>query len=195
MRIVRVVAAGVIACSLLVLVAGPAAASCPGTKRYANGVNHKVWGTSSIPAGWNTSVNAGRAAWNGISGGFTFQPFVANASGPMINGVWVGRISFRAAALPDIPGITFPGTGTQNANVYLNSDFVWNTSGVMQQSTRRVDVRTVATHELGHVPILRHPGDCGAMTSAEVAAVMHPNWTTKVTPNTDDRAGLKALYG
>jgi Matrixin len=96
-----------------------------------------------------------------------------------------------------VPGITLgPATsGTHaTASVILNSRFTWNTSGTMNQAQRRTDVRTVSLHEIGHANGLHHPSACGAMTAAEVASAMNPNWTNKPNTNSDDKAGIAAAY-
>lgn len=64
----------------------------------------------------------------------------------------------------------------------------------MNALDRKVDVRTIATHEIGHATGLDHPSLCGSMTAAEVNASMNPNRVKKWFTNTDDDAGNRQLY-
>lgn len=73
-------------------------------------------------------------------------------------------------------------------------DNTWSWTGGMNQSTKTVDIRTVATHELGHWGRLLHPDQCGSMDSSEIASVMYPNFTVKWNPNSDDRAAMSTVY-
>jgi hypothetical protein len=64
----------------------------------------------------------------------------------------------------------------------------------MNLAQQVVDVRTIAVHEQGHSSGLNHPDVCGAMTQAEVDAVMFPDGRYKPNTNSDDRAGVASLY-
>ena len=153
---------------------------------------------SSVPTAWNASVNAAINGWNDLPGS------TLHYSPPQFNSVVtkpeleVGRVSTRAVGLPDVPGIAL-GSDIRNhetVTVVLSSDFSWNTFGIMDQASRRTDVWTILMHEAGHASGLAHPISCGAghPTTAERAGVMHVDWTTKHTPNSDDRAGIAGRY-
>ncbi|WP_212841888.1 matrixin family metalloprotease [Catellatospora sp. IY07-71] len=152
---------------------------------------------SSIPAGWQSAVSGAMHQWNGIT----------NSSLALWGPIWnsgtanpefvVDRVYFPSYGLPDVPGITLgPATsGTHtHAEVYLNTNFSWNTSGTMSQANRQVDVRTIAVHEIGHANGLHHPDACGAPDSAEIASVMYVNWTKKQNTTADDKAGMASHY-
>lgn len=96
----------------------------------------------------------------------------------------------------DNPGSGYKWNPHNRADVRLNSNFTWNTTGVMDQSQGIVDVRTIATHEIGHATGLAHPADCGPpLTNAEQFGVMFVDWTKKWVTRPDDDDGNKQLYG
>ena len=152
----------------------------------------------SVPSAWNSSVTAAIAGWNGIT------ESTLHYSPPQFNSVvarpelGVEVVSTRAVGLPDVPGIAL-GSDVRNhvtVDVVLSSDFSWNTSGIMDQASRRTDVWTILMHEAGHASGLAHPSVCGAghPTALEREGVMFVDWTTKHNPNSDDRAGIAGRY-
>jgi hypothetical protein len=153
---------------------------------------------SSVPSTWNASVTAAITGWNGITGStLRYLPpqFNSVAANPELE---VELLSTRSVGLPDVPGIAL-GSEVRNhetVNVVLSSDFSWNTSGIMDQASRKTDVWTILMHETGHASGLAHPSDCGAghPTTLERAGVMFVDWTTKQSPNSDDRAGIDLRY-
>jgi hypothetical protein len=153
---------------------------------------------SSVPPEWDASVNAAITGWNAIPGSTLhyFSPqFNSGVTTPELE---VDRVSTRAVGLPDVPGIAL-GSEIQNhqrVTVVLSADFSWNTAGIMDQATRRTDVWTILMHEAGHATGLAHPAQCGFghPTALERAGVMFVDWTTKHTPNADDRAGVAGRY-
>jgi hypothetical protein len=153
---------------------------------------------SSVPATWNAAVTSAITGWNEIPGStLRYSPprFNSVAARPELQ---VDLVSTRAAGLPDVPGIAL-GSQVQNhenVNVVLSSDFTWNTSGIMDQASRRTDVWTILMHEAGHASGLAHPVVCGVghPTPLEREGVMFVDWTTKHTPNSDDRAGIARRY-
>lgn len=147
-----------------------------------------------IPTSWHSAINSSRQAWNGIDTLYYAPPNFSPGLAQWFNLFYV---DFSAAGYADNPGVTF-NNGNYSphsvSNVYLNSDFTWNTTGVMDQATRKTDVRTVATHELGHSAGLAHPQLCGQLSNDETHSVMYANWTKKWSTNIDDQRGIQALY-
>ena len=153
---------------------------------------------SNVPSTWNASVTAAIDGWNRIPGSTLdyFPPhFNSVVAKPELE---VVRVSTRAVGLPDVPGIALGSdiASHETVTVVLSSDFSWNTSGIMDQASRRTDVWTILMHEAGHASGLAHPIACGAghPTAIERAGVMFVDWRTKHTPNSDDRAGIAARY-
>lgn len=154
---------------------------------------------SNVPASFNSSVTSAMRQWNGISGS------ALSYAGPQFNsGVANPEFlfyynNFASSGLPDVPGITLGVTGSgthRTGEVLLNSRFTWNTAGTMNQAQRRTDVWTIAVHEIGHASGLAHPypDPCGTVTTAERASVMYVDWTRKRNTNSDDKAGIAAIY-
>ena len=154
--------------------------------------------SNSIPAAWNASVTAAISRWNAIPGStLHYNPprFNSTLATP---GFQIASLSLRGIGLPDVPGLA-DGSQVQNhtrVTIVMSSDFSWNTSGIMDQATRRTDVVTILVHESGHASGLAHPGACGAghPTAAERASVMWVDWTTKPFPNSEDQAGIAERY-
>ena len=178
--------------------AEPAQAFCTaGIGRWLNdGITPHI--SPSVPSTWNPAVTAAITGWNGITGStLQYLPpqFNSMVARPELG---VEVVSTRAVGLPDVPGIAL-GSEVQNhrtVDVVLSSDFTWNTSGFMDQATRRSDVWTILMHEAGHASGLAHPAVCGAghPTALEREGVMFVDWTTKHVPNSDDRAGIAGRY-
>jgi len=74
---------------------------------------------------------------------------------------------------------------TVESDVIFNTSYDWNVYDGPRR--RRVDLRRVALHELGHVLGLGH--------EATAEAIMAPRITDLATLTADDKAGAKALYG
>ncbi len=148
---------------------------------------------SSMSSAWDTPVSQGRHQWNNIANSNWYYgvPYRSDQSNYVFR---VDFIDFSAAGYPNVPGATVPtysGTTVTKTIIHMNSDYSWNGNMVPGVSADR---RTVLVHEFGHPLVLLHPGDCGSMTSDEVAAAMNPNWTTKHVTNSDDKAGIAVLY-
>lgn len=73
------------------------------------------------------------------------------------------------------------------SEIYLNTLYSWYVDGTLDPVTHKADVRTVTTHEMGHMVGLNH--DC-----TYSAAVMCATWTQKWGLAADDLNGLNALY-
>lgn len=184
--------------------ASPAAAFCASSIVWSSGSPHDMFMSSSIPSGWSTSMRNSAAQWNGISGStWNVNTPVWGTAGPPYRGGWsYFQSTAPGAGFGGAPGLVYnsviaagTSSGTQTwANIYFNSAYTWNQEGNLDQSKSVADVRTVATHEYGHLLFLRHPADCGSMTTAETNSVMNVTWTQKWTTNSDDDAGAASMY-
>ena len=183
---------------LMIVPITPADAYCTSGITRWTGSSYTLHVTPLI-AGWNTSsVTNANAQWdNGNISGSTL-----NYNTPLYNqglafAYQASFANFSQVGLPNnIPGATSNSSGATHASSWMrfNTTFTWNTSGTMNQAQKQADVRTVALHEMGHASGLNHPSVCGAMTSAEIASAMNPNWTAKWTVNSDDKAGIALRY-
>jgi hypothetical protein len=178
---------------------GSVAAFCAASSKWpGGGVGVDAFLTSTWPQGF---VGAGRNAilgWNGVAGStFRFDYYPPGSLGPPWGG-WVHFDNQGAPAFQGAPGVTITwknGSTIYRAETWLNPAFSWNANGVMNQQQSQADVHTVTMHEMGHWLTLVHPSQCGEpITAAEAGAVMHPNWTTKWSLNSDDRAGSAYMY-
>lgn len=155
--------------------------------------------SSNMPSTWASQLDASRQAWNA-------QSHQSSAFLTMTLG-WAGEAkpfetqlaSFKSMAFPQIPGrlaptISNPAPGIFQLTagiVYMNSDFAWSTTGTMDLPNLTADVRTVATHEYGHILGITHPSDCGQNYPNPV---MEPTNATKWTLRTDDINALRSLH-
>lgn len=192
----RSISALVIVVLSMVSLPGVASAYCyPGQKWSSGGPRDVYMSTSQVPSAWASAIIASGTAWNGISGSawsMAVKPY--GTAGPPSSGGWV----YTGTGLPD-PGWTIS-SATQGAssmtwaNTYLNSSWTWNLSGILNQSSKVADVRTIMTHEFGHWLRLHHPAQCHTPSATELAAVMTPNFTKKWNLNSDDKAGAAYVY-
>ena len=193
------VTAAVGASSIVVLSASPAHAYCTKDFNRWKYSSYTLIERPSIPSSWRASVKNAMKQWNGIHGS-TLKYYGPTVNGNIANPAFsIYRSNFANAGLPDVPGITLGADQTSrhtSAVVILNTRFKWNTTGVLNQAQRKVDVWTVAVHEMGHAGGLAHPWACdnGAMTNAEKASAMNVTWKKKRYPNSDDKAGIAKLY-
>ena len=82
-------------------------------------------------------------------------------------------------------GVTWSTSGTDEADMAINTRYVW-TTGCRAQSGA-FDLQSVYLHENGHVAGLGH--------STDVNAVMYPSYqTARCSLAQDDRNGIAALY-
>lgn len=178
-----------VAVATTAVVATPADAYCRSSSKWATSNRDVYMATSSIPSSWASTIQSSGTAWNGVTGStWNMGVRAYGTNGPPSSGGWV----YRASGFAE-PGLTQTSGGTITwANTYLNSGYTFN--GVMNQANKTADLKTVTVHEFGHWLTLLHPGQCDALTDAERAAVMHPNWTIKRSLGSDDRAGSAAMY-
>lgn len=199
-RLSGLLASAVAASLLSIALTSPASASCTngiGRWRYSD---YTPQVRSTIPAAWNASIATAIGRWNGISGS-TLHYYAPHFDRQVANPEFtVELVNFNTVGLPDYPGISLGAEASPHSTIdlALNSRFSWNTSGVMNQASRQVDVQTIVVHESGHASGLAHPYPdvCGPghPTAAERTGVMYVDWTAKRIPNADDRAGIAARY-
>jgi hypothetical protein len=173
-------------------------AACYPGFRWANGAGHEVYASSAIPSAWRLAVKAGVQGWNGVSGStFNATYFTPGTSGSPSSGGWV-RWSTPSGGFGGAPAVTLvshTATTVTGSSTYFNTAFTWNNTGIMSHSGMEADVKTVMLHEMGHWLTLLHPSDCGTpISAAEVASVMHPNWTKKWTLGSDDTNAIAVVY-
>ncbi len=128
--------------------------------------------------------------WNGLTNS-TWK--LQNSGAPV---AWWGKKSFSAAGWPsNIPGRTLLYWNSSNrlydAESYINSNFTWNNTGVMDQAAKKADYKTVMIHETGHWAVLDHPSAIG---QSHPEAVMEPTWTKKWALAADDKNGIAYIY-
>ena len=82
-------------------------------------------------------------------------------------------------------GVTWSTSGTDEADMAINTRYAWNTGCVARPNS--FDLESVYLHENGHVAGLGH--------STNVNAVMYPSYqTARCALAADDKAGIAALY-
>ncbi|MDI6817491.1 MAG: matrixin family metalloprotease [Actinomycetota bacterium] len=179
----------IIILSLLLILVVPAAADA----YYAPG---DKWGSSTVYymndtnlSGTATScINAMANAWTDAPGNW-----VLRNAGPH-TAYWT-KASFKAKGWPDWPGISAVSVNMSHivtgVTSYLNTDYNWNNSGIMNVSTRNCDYKTISLHEMGHWGVLDHPSLIG---QNHPEAVMQPAWVAKQSLTTDDKSGIDYLY-
>jgi hypothetical protein len=90
------------------------------------------------------------------------------------------------AALPNRTlGVTWSTSGTDEADMAINTRYAWSTGCVAQPGA--IDLQSVYLHENGHVAGLGH--------STDINAVMYPSYqTARCALAQDDMNGIAALY-
>ena len=82
-------------------------------------------------------------------------------------------------------GVTWSTSGTDEADMAINTRYAWNTGCVNR--TGSFDLETVYLHENGHVAGIGH--------SSDINAVMYPSYqAAHCTLGQDDKNGIAALY-
>ena len=149
---------------------------------------------------WEGVFNTAASLWNQNVAAFAFAPYVSNNStggnlGNGVNEVFFGTMiagsnldqNTLAATIYDYD----PSSNLiTEADTAFNSTISWNSyRGPLQSSA--LDLRRVATHELGHVLGLDHPNSNGQT----VEAIMNSVVSDQDTVSPDDVAGAQSLYG
>jgi hypothetical protein len=149
---------------------------------------------------WEGVFDAAASLWNQNVAAFAFAPYVSNnpnggTLGNGLNEVFFGTTIDGSNLDQNTLGVTIYEYDPSNnliaeADIAFNSNASWNSyRGPLQSSA--VDLRRVATHELGHVLGLDHPDTNGET----VEAVMNSVLSNQDTVSPDDVAGAQSLYG
>lgn len=177
-----------------------ASANCTDGYRWPSATGHYGW-ASNFQSGFLGAVKNGIVGWNGVSGSTWSMGYVAPGPyGPPAPGSgWFAMATPPSGGFAGAPAVTQVTHNTNHqitgTNTYLDGTWSCNASGNLDQSRKIADITTVVLHEAGHWLTLVHPEQCGSpFTVAEEAAVMHVNWTRKWSLNSDDQAGIAAIY-
>ena len=149
---------------------------------------------------WEAVFDAAASLWNQNVAAFAFAPYVSNnpgggSLGNGVNEVFFGTTIAGSNLDRNTLGLTiYEYDPTNNliveADIAFNSAIFWSSyRGPLQSSA--VDLRRVASHELGHVLGLDHPDSNGET----VEAVMNSVVSNQDTISPDDIAGAQSLYG
>ena len=145
-----------------------------------------------------TSIQAAAEAWNEQIQGVQFSSNRAGVgSGTALNGI--NEVFFTSAPYsstwgPDTLAVTVSwftaSNQTVESDVMFNPAFNWDSYRCNLQGST-IDIRRVATHELGHVLGLDHPDQNGQT----VLAIMNSTISNIDSLQLDDIAGAQSLYG
>jgi hypothetical protein len=192
-RLVSAVVAGAVCASLQVVGSStPASGFCAQPDWEWSG-NITVGGSPRLQGQWGPALgNAAdrwdniastgnwRLTWNGVNNSGLVQIFLWQDPPGIGGNPAVTRVERNYSSDPG---------RISDGDIYMDSDWNWNTNGNMNQANMVVDVGTVITHEIGHNVYLNHPGQCGGMSQAEQNSAMNPQYQQKWYINDDDRAG------
>jgi hypothetical protein len=189
---------------VLALVIASALSASPAHAYYLIG---RVWGSTStakspvaytgnIPSTYVTKINNALGDWDVLPGSSlnTGTLNYTTSVSTYDNGSFkITRQDVKAIVGSDYPAVTVTFAGANSATVYISTRWTW--SNAFDDPNNIGHLRTVLTHEFGHVWGLDHPWANGQpMTATEKASVMNANYSVKYTPNSDDIAGMAAMY-
>ena len=147
----------------------------------------------SIPGengAWNSAFEAAMNSWS--SSGFNFA-VVRSSSDPCNTSDRRNGVRFHTSVCGSAFGSTTlavtrswrTGSTTVETDIVFNASRDWDLYGGGRQAA--IDFQRVAVHELGHALGLNHEQDA--------PAIMAPNVGNLRSPQADDIAGVRALYG
>lgn len=150
---------------------------------------------------WDEVVRSSMAEWNEHLDRITLvegESTAPHAPGNGVNEVFFAKDIYGEEFGENVLGVTLSETSTAGPNLWAESDIVINTDGPVWNSYRgprrafSVDLRRVATHELGHLLGLDHPDE--DFPAQEVDAVMNSTVSNTDVLQADDIAGAVAIY-
>lgn len=162
-----------------------------------DGDNSSPWGTTCV---WEDAVKDAARLWNAAGAQFTFTtaPADPSARACVIDGLnsvaWISATCTGPFG-PEVLAVTQWWANNEfgvigEADVLLNDTLQWGT-WTGPPSLYAFDIHRVVLHELGHVVGLDHPDDHGQT----VQAIMNSREDTLEQLQTDDIAGIRAIYG
>src|SRR5690349_18461810 len=127
--------------------------SSPGTARIL-GLN------TDWPSAWRTPTATVLRSWNVSGSTFRYNTAPYYSTGWRLYKFRGNRYNTTASGLSSAPGYAFGSNATpthDQVEVIFNTDYSFNTTGVMNQARKQVDYHTIAVHEFGHATGLGHP--------------------------------------
>lgn len=147
----------------------------------------------------SSSVGIAMQTWNAQLGVVQFSAGAAQTPGYTL-----GNQINEIAIDKDVDGQAFSsgtlaltmiysyGNEFSETDIVFNNAYTWDSYRGALRADRQ-DVRRVAVHELGHVLGLNHPDQ--ADPRQYVTAIMNSHVSSTETPQSDDVAGVRTLYG
>lgn len=153
--------------------------------------------SSGLPLELRNAVSQANQKWNALPGSTLKTGALVVTSNVDLYASAQLTVAYRdteAAYGVYAPAVTsYVSTSSNRAHIDFSNKWSWSTS--FNQSAKIADTASVAVHEFGHAYGLNHMDVApGPYSATQIAAVMNPNYQVKRTPNSDDAAGIAALY-
>ncbi len=152
--------------------------------------------SGNIPSSFLAKINNSLGDWDLLPGSSLNTGTVTSTSSVSTydNAAFqITRQDVRPITGSDAPAVTITGPGANSATVFISNRWAW--SNLFDETNNVGHLRTVLSHEFGHVWGIEHPwADGSSMTAAERNSVMNANYTVKYVPNSDDIAAMASMY-